>query len=239
LLTILFCIPQLLFAGPPFLTDDPNPTDYKHVELYPAMILNRINSNYSINIPSLEVDYGLVPNVEIDITVTGTANLPCHAQDPRQYGLGDTQLGSVFRFIKETEHMPEISFSPSITLPTGDENRGLGNGRPSKTLPFWAEKSWGSWTLDTGGGYTLNSAPTMLNYFFGGVLIQREINKKITLGGEIFSQGSVAQDEKATTIVNFGGSYSFTDTFNLLFSAGHSIIGANNLVSYIGFEWDS
>jgi hypothetical protein len=233
----LLSVPSILLAGPPFLTDDPVPTDYKHFELYTSVILDRTDEDYNIDSPSIELDYGLIPNIEIDITVLGSLTLPRHIPNPRQYGLGDTELASTLRFVQETDHCPQIAFTPSITFPTGDENRGLGNGRPSKTFPFWAEKSWGPWTFDAGGGYTLNSAPDMLNYFFGGILLQHTINKKITLGGEIFGQGDLSPDEKSTTILNIGGNYNFTDAFSLLFSAGHSILGANNLVSYIGLYW--
>jgi outer membrane receptor protein involved in Fe transport len=96
---------------------------------------------------------------------------------------------------------------------------------------------WGSWTTYGGGGYTINTAPGMQNYPYGGWLIQRDINQHITLGGEIFSQGRSADNIPAYTIINVGGFYNFTENFSLLFTVGHNIIGQQNTLGYLGFYW--
>jgi hypothetical protein len=229
-------MPILAYAGPPYLTDDPNPTDYQHFELYGASILTKSHLATSVNVPSFELDYGLLPNLEIDATINGVANLP--PTGARSYGFGDTQISSTYRFIQETAYCPQVAFIPAIFLPTGSADRSLGNGRSMYIAPLWAEKSWGSWTLDTGGGYTFNGAPNMNNYFFGGVLLQDKINTALTLGSEIFEQGAPSNAETSSTILNFGATYMIFTDFSLLFSAGHSIIGENYLFSYLGLSWE-
>jgi hypothetical protein len=45
-------------AGPPFLTDDPEPVEYRHWEVYVASQLARDQGGWSGTAPQLEVNYG-------------------------------------------------------------------------------------------------------------------------------------------------------------------------------------
>ena len=60
-------------------------------------------------------------------------------------------------------------------------------------VPLWAQKSWGPWTTYGGGGETLFDhaahAIGYQNFPFAGWLLQRDIGKKLTLGGEVFYHG--------------------------------------------------
>ena len=46
--------------------------------------------------------------------------------------------------------------------------------------------------------------------------------------------GKDTVDGRATTFLNFGGSYSFSPGFKLLFSAGHSVSGETHAIAYVG-----
>ena len=43
-----------------------------------------------------------------------------------------------------------------LELPTGNESRGLGEGRLHAFLPVWIQKSFADWTTYGGGGYWFN-----------------------------------------------------------------------------------
>ena len=77
----------------------------------------------------------------------------------------------------------------------------------------------------------------MRNYAFGGLLVQRELNERFSLGGEIFAQQASVENSKGYTLLNLGGTYNFTSDFSLLFSVGHSFMGQNNAVAYLGLYW--
>ena len=77
----------------------------------------------------------------------------------------------------------------------------------------------------------------MRNYPFAGWLLQRNMNEKLTLGFELFSQGAVSVQSNSFTIINVGGNYNFTKHFSLIFSAGHSILGEQHLAGYLGLYW--
>ena len=68
-------------------------------------------------------------------------------------GISDMSLEVKWRFFEKDE----LSFAlkPGITLPTGDENKGLGNGRASYGLMFITTKEIKPWAfhLNLGGAY--------------------------------------------------------------------------------------
>jgi hypothetical protein len=223
-------------AGPPFFTDDPEPVDYHHWEFYLFGNGDHASVNdYAINGPAIELNYGPLPDTQLHLVLPMTTVGADGA--PTEVGLGDMELGVKYRFVHETDRLPQIGIFPMAELPTGDSDRGLGNGRTWFRLPLWVQKSWGPWTIDTGGGAALNSAPGQRNYPFGGLLVQRDFGPHLTLGGEIFGQGRDADDDRGFAALNFGGYYNVNEHFSLLFSAGHSVVGDNHLIWYFGLYW--
>lgn len=222
-------------AGPPFMTDDPAPVDYKHSEFYVFSTYDKANDGKTMAVPAFEYNYGVLPDTQFHIVVPFVHDAPDGA--PSEYGLGDVEVGIKYRFIQETETSPQVGIFPMAELATGDSGKGLGNGKTWWRLPVWIQKSWGEWTTYGGAGYAINRAEGQKNYPFGGWLLQKDIGEKWTLGGEIFGQGKTTPDGRATTFLNFGGYYKFTPDFNLLFSAGHDIGGERHTVAYLGLWW--
>jgi hypothetical protein len=224
-----------LQAGPPFLTDDPDPVDLNHWEFYVFGQAERTAEANFISGPAFEFNYGVLPNTQIHL-VTPEASIST-PESGWTSGYGDTELGVKYRFIKETDSLPEVGIFPMVELATGSGTRELGNGKTWYRLPLWLQKSWGPWTIDGGGGVALNSAPGERNQGFAGLLVQRDLGKYLTLGTEIFQQPNDITFGRATQIANAGGYLKFTEKFNLLFSAGRSISGERYTVWYLGLYW--
>src|SRR5512140_847922 len=53
------------FAGPPYVTDDPEPVEYRHWEIYLASLLARDAGAWSGTAPHVEVNYGAAPNLQL------------------------------------------------------------------------------------------------------------------------------------------------------------------------------
>jgi hypothetical protein len=225
------------FAGPPFLTDDPEPVGYRHSEFYLFSTLDKSNDETAVQWPAFEFNYGFHPEFQAHIVFPFALSNP--KDGPTSYGAGDTEIGVKYRFIEERGAWPQVGIFPMLELPTGDAGRGLGNGRTWAKFPIWAQKTVGSWTTYGGGGWTVNNAPGQRSYPFGGWLVQRDINVHLTLGAEIFAQGKTDDAGRATTIANLGGFYNFNKNTSLLFSLGHSFSGERHLVGYFSlyFTW--
>ena len=221
-----------IFAGPPFLTDDPAPVDLYHWEAYLFTSGMTSSDGYDFEGPAVELNYGVLPETQLHLIVPITS-----VDGPGMSaasGLGDMELGIKYRFVQETNERPQIGIFPMAELPTGNESRGLGNGRTWFRLPLWVQKSWGPWTTYGGGGAVVNSAPGQRNYPFGGWLVQRNFGKHLVLGGEVFAQGQDTESDKGFGALNFGGFYNVTEHFSLLFSAGHTVAGDSHALWYFG-----
>ncbi len=235
--TILFFIfiPATAWSGPPFVTDDPEPVKYRHGELYISSIYTESRDGKTGTLPHLEFNYGIIPDVQFHILVPFAFSHPDGGST--SYGLGDTELGLKYRFVQESEKIPQIGVFPLMHLPTGDSDRGLGSGYLSAFLPLWLQKSRGPWTTYGGGGYWINPGADHKNYWQFGWLVQRDITKGFALGAEVFYYGKQADDGRDETGFNIGGIIDLNDNHHVLFSAGGDIAGDNRFFAYLGYQW--
>jgi hypothetical protein len=209
--------------------------DFKHWEAYLFSTVETMRKQTDVMGPAFEFNAGPLPNLQVHIIIPLVYASSADASSA--YGLGDIEFGVKYRFIQETDHWPMVGIYPMIEIPTGDADRGLGNGRTWWRLPLWLQKSWGAWTTYGGAGYVVNPAPKQQNYWFGGWLLQRDLGERLTLGGEIFAQGKSSDDIPSFAVLNLGGILKITPNFQLLFSGGRSFAGGRNTVGYLGLYW--
>lgn len=88
--------------------------------------------------PHLEINYGLMSNVQIHL-IAPLAYVKEEGSGAH-YGYGDTELGIKFRFIQETDYIPQVGTFPMVELPTGHADQGLGNGGTQFFLPIGYRK---------------------------------------------------------------------------------------------------
>jgi len=234
LLVVVFLLTAapLAFAGPPFQTDDPEPVPFHHYEAYLFSTWDHSSAATFTQGPAFEFNMGAAPNLQLH------AILPLsYATPPGAFGLGDIELGLKYRFIQETSRGPQVGAFPMLELPSGNSRRGLGNGQLWARLPVWAQKSSGPWTTYGGGGYIINRAPGMKNAAFAGWLLQRQITKKLILGGEAFYQAAQTLGGRQSTYLDAGGYYTLYGNLSLLFMSGHSVAGESHLVGYLGLYY--
>ena len=236
LLTVLLSHgPQEALAGPPFLTDDPEPVEYQHWEFYLASQDFKTTGDWSGTAPHVEVNYGVVSNVQLHLIAPLAYDAP--SAGPTHYGYGDTELGVKFRFIQETERMPQVGVFPLLEVPTGSVRDNLGNGHLQALLPVWLQKSWGSWTAYGGGGYGINSGVSNQNWGFVGAVLQRQVLTNVLLGAEVYYQTARQIGGANDTVFNIGTVIDFSEEHHLLFSAGRSIHGPTEFQFYIAYQF--
>jgi hypothetical protein len=224
-----------VLAGPPFLTDDPEPVDYQHWEFYIALQHTEIADGWSGTAPHVELNYGVVPNVQLHLIAPLAYDAPNGGNT--HYGYGDTELGVKFRFIQETEHLPQVGIFPLLEVPTGSESDRLGSGHVQAFLPLWLQKSFGDWTVYGGGGYGINPGAGNENWGFGGLVVQRHLAKNVLLGAEVYRRTTMETGRRSDTAFNLGTVIDFTEHQHLLFSAGRSIDGPTDFQVYVAYEF--
>jgi hypothetical protein len=222
------------FAGPPFLTDDPEPVEYKHWEFYLGSSYIRDKDQKSGTFPQVEVNYGLIPDLQIHL-IAPVAFV--HPEDSTlAYGYGDTELGFKYRFIHETEYIPQLGFFPHFEVPSGNGKEGLGNGKTQIFFPLWLQKSFGPWTAYGGGGYWYNPGAGNKNWTFIGWVLQRDISKMLTLGMELFYQTADKVDVSDSNGFNVGAVINLDERNHLLCSIGRDFRGQNRFMSYAAYQ---
>ena len=238
-LAMLAMVSTAALAGPPFQTDDPEPIDFRNYEFYTFGSTDGTPLETDSAGPAVEFNWGALPNVHLHIIAPATAIFPAH--DARAFGLGDIELGVKLRFVQEGKHRPMIGTFTMFEIPTGNADRGLGVGRTWYKLPIWVQKSFGPWTTYGGAGVALFNTPGFRNYPFAGWLVERDLNKRVTLGTEVFyhgPEGTAPPQTRPATMVDVGGYYKFRDPgFQLLFCYGHTAIGQTENYAYLGLYW--
>jgi hypothetical protein len=231
---LLFLFIRQNIAGPPFITDDPEPVQFKHWEYYISSINTFQPTIWQGTSPHFEINYGLIPNVQVHLLLPVNYS---YVQSQRPvFGYADSEFGIKFRFIQESDNMPQVGTFPIIEIPTV-RNSEFSNGKAQIYIPLWLQKSWGKLSTYGGAGYWINPGTNNKNWVFTGWEIQYDVSQLLTLGGELYYHSADAITDKDVTAFNLGGFINFSEKFHLIFSFGHSLINDNFISSYLGLLW--
>jgi hypothetical protein len=224
----------LAWAGPPFVTDDPEPVELHHWEVYVASTEVETASDRSGTAPHIEVNNGIAPDLQAHVIMPYAFDRS--PGGPLHRGYGDTELGLKYRFVQEGPSRPMAGTFPLVEVPTGDANRGLGSGHTQWFLPIWLQKSWGPWTTYGGGGYWINPGAGNRNWTFLGWEVQKDLSERVTLGGEVFRTTPSEVGGRTEVSFNLGGYYNFDDEHHLMASAGRGNEDTG-FMGYVAFQW--
>lgn len=220
-------------AGPPFVTDDPEPPPPGGWEINIPFILERTPGKTEMDAPLFDLNYGL-PDIQLK------AEFPIEVvredEAGTAAGAGDLVLGVKWRFYNNEKSQLQIGMYPQLLVPTGDESRGLGKGQPAYLFPLVAQKSWDKWTLFGNVGYWWQTAADEQNYVYAGAVLEREINNRLELGVELFGNSPKERGSGSELAFNVGGSWKLNKHLNLLFTGGRDITGDTHAMAYIGLQ---
>jgi hypothetical protein len=232
-LLILYNI-ELIYAGPPFDTDDPEPVKFKHWEYYISSLNNNQSNVWSGTAPHIEMNYGLIQNVQVHLLLPLNYNYT--RNEGSNFGFADTEVGLKYRFIQETDNSPQVGVFPILEIPT-IKNNGFSNGKTKIYLPLWLQKSWRKLTTYGGAGYWINPGTDNKNWIFTGWEIQYNFSETVTLGGELYFHTADNKNTRSETGFNLGGSINASEKFHFIFSFGHTVTSDNTFTSYLGLLW--
>lgn len=207
--------PTMAWAGPPFLTDDPEPTETGHWEIYGPLVEGEGQGGAFEGSVGAEINYGAAPNVQI------TVGLPVaytHEAGATAWGAGDVAVSLKYRFYHNEDLGLSIAAFPGMTLPTA--RSGMGADKVTGFLPVWFQKDAGPWSVFGGGGYAFNPGRGNRDYVTGGIAVSRQITPDLLLGVEADRQGADTVDGKASTSFGIGAIYQLKAPYRLLASMG-------------------
>jgi hypothetical protein len=208
------------FAGPPYLSDDPQPTDPGHWEIY-NFATGRNDPDGLSGAAGVDLNYGPAKDLQLTAVLPlGFSNGGGFAFDGLRGGPGDIELAIKYRPIHQSDGTltPDVAAFPRLFVPTGGTR--FGSGHAQLLLPVWAQKDFGPWSVFGGGGYQLNPGAGQRNYWQGGVAVTRDITKRLNLGVEGFSQGDDTPTGGGYDTANFALIYKLVTHWSLLVSGG-------------------
>ena len=213
-------LPLLALAGPPFLSDDPTPTDYQHFEAY--LFGNKTTARDGISGDAgVDFNYGATPDLQLTAVLLWGYERANGAHFTS--GLGNIELAAKYRFLHQEGLDWDVAVFPRLFLPSGSSQ---GERHASLLIPIWLGKNWGDWSTFGGGGCALNRGGDSQDYCIAGWALTRRLRPDLQLGAELYFQSADTKGASASTTLGFGATYDFSARFHALGYVGSGLKNA-------------
>jgi hypothetical protein len=177
------------------------------------------------------VRYGLMEKLAMNLDVPFASTDPAFGDS--ESGLGDIGVGFQLRAYEDIFGYPYFIPHVHVSLPTGDDDKGLGAGDPVYTLGLsYGDKVYDflSWVLDL--GYRIN--PEIDNQLLLSTSLLWHVSPQFTLIGEARYEdnaGSSDDSDDSLVLVAGGMSYNWTDALQMGVHVGGALTGDVNTLS--------
>ncbi len=234
-------------------TEDSRPLNRGQVELGGGPEYQTSSEGYELALP-LSFEYGISKRLTflfepVPLTVI-------HPKTGRRVtGLGDLEMTLFYQLFKETKHLPSLSISAEVKLPTAKDSL-IGTGKTDFTPFLIASKTTGRFFTSLNFSYTFLGRPAgitannLLNYAAGTVF---ELTKKSILFAEVYGNSSatggadvaeIPGNPQKTTEISGGenvgsAGYGYYINRNLLVSFGVSYDNNRALIFRPAIVWTS
>lgn len=206
-------------AGPPFVTDDPQPTDDGRYEIY-AFSAGTATGDGSSGQAGIDFNYGGAENLQLTMVLPFAYDQPNNGRAVT--GFGEIELAAKYRFLRQDAFGIDVAFFPRLFLPT-NTNNALGSGHASIFLPIYLQKDWGDWGAFGGGGCTINRGGASQDYCQMGLVLTRRLSPEFQIGLEVYHQTPENRGDRQSTGVGFGAIYDLSKHYHLMASVGPGV----------------
>lgn len=239
LLALLLVLTSSLsgWAGPPYITNDPDPPDPGQFEIIPSAASLQAYKNNTQNggFLSLEVNYGADARTQLSVGVPsafGNSN-----SNGFQYGVGDVYLEYKHRF-GDDEQKSYFGVDPTISFPTGGQ-LGAGSGRVLVDLPvLYQYKVDKNTVVYTDMRYRWHASANGGSYVYWGAVVERDVSDTLTLGAELYNTTRnelyTGAPDVSNQGFNLGLRYKLNEHATFILSAGRSFEGDPLLTLFVG-----
>jgi hypothetical protein len=214
-LLLLAALAPPAHAGPPYVSDDPQPTSERHFEIYLFTQGLRTEQGTS-GASGVDFNYGAGPDLQLTVVVPQAYE---RARDaPASSGVGNIELGAKYRFARQHESGWDIAFFPRLFLPSA--SGAVGPRHASVLLPVWLERDWGGWSSFGGGGCAINHGGDSRNYCLASWALAYQLRPDLQLGAELVYQSPDTYGMPSALSAGAGVRYDFNNIYHLLAYAG-------------------
>lgn len=214
-------VPPPAHAGPPYVSDDPQPTERGHYEVYFFTSGTTMPGAWE-GAGGIDFNYGAAPHLQL------TAVLPVAWSSSNTSGsvagLGNIELAAKYKFIDQGSVGVDAAVFPRVFLPAGSAR--LGERHVSLLIPVWIQRSSGSWTTFGGGGCVINRGGESRNFCQVGWAVVRQFTPELQIGAELYHQGAPLKGGRAGSGMGLGFTYDWTQHLHLMGSAGPGLQNA-------------
>jgi hypothetical protein len=223
----LALLTQSVIAGPPYASDDPEPTDCTHFEIY-SFASGTTTRDGTVGQSGIDFNYGAAPDLQLTATVP--AGFDQISGGGTNVGLSNVELAAKYRFLHQDGFGLDVSVFPCVFLPSGSS--GAGDNHVSLLLPLWVQKDWsGGWSAFGGGGCTVSESRAV-DYCQAGAVLTYQLLPKLQIGTELFHQTADSSGTPATSSVGVGWRYDPSDNYHLLGYVSRGIENADETDRY-------
>lgn len=219
------------FAGPPFVTDDPEPTDEGHYEVYAFAQGSGARDGTSASF-GIDFNYGAASDWQLTAVVPIELDSPVSGPDVA--GIGNIELAAKYKFLHQEDVGWDVAVFPRVFLPSASAQ--VGDKQFSLLLPLWAGRDWGNWSTFGGGGCVLHRGGDAQDYCLAGWALTRRLLPNLTVGAEAVYQGADSKGGRVFTGAGAGLIYDVSENLHLLAYAGP---GLQNAAENGRYSWYS
>ena len=200
-------------AGPPFVTDDPEPTELHKWEIYNFAGFSRVDGVNAFD-TGIDLNYGAVKDVQL------TMVLPLHTETGQPLGPGNVQMAAKVKLLHQKPGTASVDLTlfPRVFLPTG-----RGSRHTQLLVPIWVQRDAGKWSVFGGGGYTINPGAGNHDFWVRGLAVTRAVRNGFQVGLEYFGQGVSGDGERRLDGINLGTVIHIAGPYSLLASFGQGL----------------
>lgn len=230
---LCWALPCVARAGPPLITDDPGTPGPNRWEVNLAGTLEYGPSQYTIEGPLLDVNYGVGERwqLKVECPWVWTGQLRHSASS----SIGNPAFGVKWRFLDQHANGIDLAAYPQFDFnPITPHEHGLFERGTELLFPLEIAWSTGKWQLYGDVGF--DGAIGQTSLVWAGVAALVEVTDGLEVTAEIHVEIPV-DGSSADLAANAGLTYELDETFTLLASGGTAAwTGGPDALAYLGLQ---
>ncbi len=227
LLFAVLCIPGRGAAGPPFITDDPQPVELHHFETFYFSAGSTARDGYG-GAAGIDFNYGAAKDLHINIVAPYAYDHPRGGTDAG--GLGNIELAAKYRFLHQDRSGWDVAVYPRLIL--GSASRKVGDPGAALFLPVWIGRAGQGWSTYGGGGCLYRHQAGATTACQTGWVVTRDLGDRLHVGAEIVHQSAAEKGARASTALGAGLTFDLNDHYHLLAYAGPNLQNVSQTARY-------